>query len=141
MEGYPKALYSLSGKLVAMGECREYLHLLKTLYLSSLYPVSHLLSLCPLRLFPRWPEVSSAARISGSLSGPTCFAQSLYLETPVLGRKLNSLALQTGTMGLQKAGHSSLPRSVEGGEERSLMQTVYIFPSQHSSQTAVFIQS
>lgn len=28
-----------------------------------------------------------------------------------------------------------------GGKERSLMQTVYVFPSQHSSQTAVFIQN
>lgn len=81
--------------------CREYLHLLRTVYTSGLYPVTHLLSLCPLGNFPRWPEVSSAARMSVGLSGQTCFAQSLYLETPGLGRKLNSLALQTRTMGLQ----------------------------------------
>lgn len=28
-----------------------------------------------------------------------------------------------------------------GGEERSLMLKLYVFPSQHSSQTAVFIQN
>lgn len=28
-----------------------------------------------------------------------------------------------------------------GGEERSFMWMVYVFPSQHSSQTAVFIQN
>lgn len=102
--------------------------LLRTFYPSSPYPAPLLLYPCSLGVLPRWPEVSPAARVSVSSSGLTGSAQSLCRH-PRPGQKAKQpgLADKDNAMSAEPE-HPSLPCSGEGGEGRSLMQTVCVFP-------------
>lgn len=85
--------------------------------------------------------VTSSSSVSKLLWPDTLYTVTIS-EHPSPGRKTEWPGLAARNNGSVEPEHSSLPCSGKaGGEERSLMQTVCVFPSQHSLQTAVFIQS